>query len=97
MPYHERSGMPVAYVADFVRWFSERLPFSTEPGKYPQLWPIVQASDTPAADFEQALRGALVGKSTGVMMFTLGSVAADPAKMAAMKRVYLPLKSATTP
>jgi hypothetical protein len=97
MPYHERSGMPVSYVADFVRWFSDRLPFSTEPGKYPQLWPIVQASNTSAADFEQALRGALVGKSTGVMMFTLGSVAADPQKMAAMKRVYLGGRGPTPP
>jgi hypothetical protein len=97
MPYHERSGMPVTYVADFVRWFSGRLPFSTEPGRYPQLWPIVQASDTPAADFEQALRGALEGKSTGVMMFTLGSVVADPAKLAALKRVYLPLARGPTP
>jgi hypothetical protein len=97
MPYHERSGMPVTYVADFVRWFSERLPFSTEPGKYPQLWPIVQASNTPAPQFEQALRGALVGKATGAMMFTLGSVAADPEKLAALKRVYLGGKGPARP
>ncbi len=88
MPYHERSGMPVEYVADFVEWMSARLPFQTVPGRYPQLWPIVQADDTSAADFEKALRGGLAGKSTGVMMFTLGGVAADPAKLAAMKRVY---------
>ena len=36
-----------------------------------------------------ALRYGLAGKSTGVMMFTSGSVAADPAKIAAMMDVYL--------
>jgi hypothetical protein len=90
MPYHGRSGMPVGYVADFVKWFSDRLPFQTAGGKYPQLWPIVQAEDATAAELEQAMRGGLAGKSTGVMMFTFGSVAADPAKLEVLKRVYGP-------
>lgn len=88
MPYHGRSGMPVEYVADFVAWFSAQLPFQTEPGKYPQLWPIVQAEDVSPESFEQALRAGMTGKATGVMMFTLGSVAADPRKLAVLKRVY---------
>ncbi|MHB9134111.1 MAG: hypothetical protein ACYDBB_23825 [Armatimonadota bacterium] len=39
-------------------------------------------------EFERVLRYGLAGKSTGVMMFTIGSVTEDPGKMAAMKRVY---------
>jgi hypothetical protein len=41
--------------------------------------------------FEKVLRYGLEGRSTGVMMFTLGSVAQDDGKMAAMKRAYLEL------
>lgn len=88
MPYHGVSGMPPEYVADFVDWFGRRLPLQTEPGKYPQVWPIVQAHETRADVFEKVLRGGMSGKSTGVMMFSVESVARDPEKMAAMKKVY---------
>jgi hypothetical protein len=42
-------------------------------------------------EFEKVLRYGLMGKSTGVMMFTIGSVAADEGKMAVMKKVYTEL------
>jgi hypothetical protein len=88
MPYHGVSGMPPEYVADYVEWFGRRLPIQTEAGKFPQVWPIVQANDVKADVFEKVLRGGLGGKSTGVMMFALEHVARDPEKMAAMKKVY---------
>ena len=40
------------------------------------------------AEFEQVLRYGLGGRSGGVMMFTIGSVAQDAEKMAVMQRVY---------
>ena len=92
MPYHGRSGMPLEYIKDYVEYFGERLPIRTEPGQYPRLWPIVQAYDEPRVEPEEmatALEYGLAGKSTGVMMFTSTSVAEDPGKLAAMKRVYL--------
>ena len=52
----------------------------------------MQAYDEPRIspeEFARVLEYGLTGKSTGVMMFTIGSVAADPGKMAAMQRVYL--------
>jgi hypothetical protein len=91
MIYHGRSGKTPEYVREYVAYFSERYPIETEAGKYPRLWPIVQAHDEPRItpeEFETVLRHAMTGKSTGVMMFTIGSVAADEGKMAAMKRVY---------
>ena len=91
MIYHGRSGKPPDYVKEYVEYFSRRLPIQTEPGKYPRLWPIVQAHDEPRitpAEFETVLRHAMTGKSTGVMMFTISSVAADEGKMAVMRRVY---------
>ena len=74
-----------------MEYFSERFDIETEPGKYPRLWPIVQAHDEPRIEPDElarVLEYGLGAKSTGVMMFTIGSVAADDGKMAAMKRVY---------
>jgi hypothetical protein len=94
MVYHGRSGKTPEYVKDYVEYFSERYPVQTDPDKFPKLWPIVQAHDEPRIEpeeFEKVLRYGLMGKSTGVMMFTIGSVAADEGKMAVMKRVYTEL------
>ncbi len=91
MVYHGRSGKPPDYVREFIEYFGDRFDMQTRPGRYPQVWPIVQAHDEPRIEpdeFEQVLRYGLGGRSTGVMMFTLGSVAKDDGKMAAMKRVY---------
>ena len=91
MVYHGRSDKPPEYVRDFIVWMSGRLPIQTEPGRYPRIWPIVQAFDEPRispAEFEQVLRYGLEGKSTGVMMFTLPAVVQDSGKMEVMKRVY---------
>lgn len=94
MPYHGRSGMSPEYVREYVEYFSARHQLFTEPGKYPRLWPIVQAYDeppVPAEELAKVLEYGLAGKSTGVMMFTSGSVASDPEKLEAMKRIYLGL------
>ena len=91
MVYHGRSGKAPEYVRDFVTWMSDTLPIQTEPGRYPRVWPIVQAFDEPRVtpeEFEKVLRYGLGAKSTGVMMFTLPSVVEDEGKMAVMKRVY---------
>jgi hypothetical protein len=91
MLYHGRSGKTPESVREYVEWFSERYPVQTEPGKYPQVWPIVQAHDDPRVtpeEFEKVLRYGMAGKSRGVMMFTTASVAADEGKMAVMRKVY---------
>lgn len=91
MPYHGRSGMPLSYIKDYVEYFSQRHQVYTEPDHYPRLWPIVQAYDEPRVEPEElatALAYGLAGKSSGVMMFTSGSVAEDPGKIAAVKQVY---------
>jgi hypothetical protein len=81
MVYHGRSGRPVAWVRENVEWWSRRT-------RRARIWPIVQAHQVPAAEVEPALRGGLAGRASGVMMFTLGAVAEDPAKLDALKKVY---------
>ena len=88
MIYHGRSGKTPEYVAEFVDYFGQRY---IKDAEGPELWPIVQAHDEPyisPEEFEQVLRYGLSGRSTGVMMFTIRSVAEHAGKMAAMKRVY---------
>ena len=91
MPYHGRSGMPLEYVRDYAEYFSTRHDVYTEPDKYPRLWPIVQAFDTPRvspAELATVLEYGLAGKSSGVIAFTIDSVIADLGKIEAVKKVY---------
>lgn len=91
MIYHGRSGKSPDYVREFVDYLGAKPWIRTAANAYPRIWPIVQAHDDPRvspAEFEQVLNHGLSGKSTGVMMFTLRSVAQDPGKMEVMKRVY---------
>ena len=64
------------------------------PNEKPRIWPIVQAWSDPNGnkvspeEFEKALRFGIAGGATGVMMFTLGAVAEDEAKLEVLKKVY---------
>jgi hypothetical protein len=86
MVYHGRMGRTPAWVGEYVGWLAKR----TAGG--PALWPIVQAHNDPglitAAEFDEVLRLGASGGATGVMMFTIRSVAEDPAKLEVMRRRY---------
>ncbi|MDZ7636783.1 MAG: hypothetical protein U5J83_00780 [Bryobacterales bacterium] len=86
MVYHGRMGRKPEWVRDAVERISARLPDAT------RIWPIVQAhsSSAPisASEFEEVMRNGAAGRATGLQMFTIGAVAEDPAKLAAMRRIY---------
>ena len=86
MVYHGRMHRKPEWVGEYVEWLSANTPRKTG------IWPIVQAHNErgaiSAAEFDHVLRGGAAGRSTGVMMFTAQSVAADPEKMQAMRRFY---------
>ncbi len=90
MVYHARMGREPEWVKENIEWFSERLNIIKE--SYPKVWPIVQAHNSPriisSGEFETVLKGALAGKSSGVMMFTTSAVAEDEGKTEVMKNVY---------
>ena len=90
MVYHERMGRDPGWVGENVRWLSDRLDIMGE--GFPAIWPIVQAQNKSriisAGEFETVLRNGLTAGSTGVMMFTAGSIAEDAAKREIMKRIY---------
>ena len=90
MLYHGRMGRSPEWVKENLEWFSARL--NIQAGKFPKVWPIVQAYNNPniisAGEFEMVLRYASAAQATGVMMFTSNSVAEDEQKIEAMKKVY---------
>lgn len=82
MVYHGRMKRPAEWVGDYVQWLSRKVRARAK------IWPIVQAHEVPAAEFEKVLALGTTGAATGVMMFTAQSVATDDAKMAVMQRLY---------
>jgi hypothetical protein len=86
MVYHGRMHRKPEWVREYIEWLSRATRHET------RIWPIVQAHNDPdtisAAEFETVLRAGTAGRSTGVMMFTAQSVAADPGKMDVMRRFY---------
>lgn len=91
MPYHGRSGMLPEYVREYVEYFSSRYRVYTDPDRYPRLWPIVQAFDSPRVEpeeLESILEYGLANQSSGVIAFTIDSIIADPGKITAIKKVF---------
>ncbi len=90
MVYHARMGREPEWVEENITWFCSRM--NIEHGKFPKVWPIVQAYNNPytvsASEFETVLKGGLASKSTGVMMFTTRAVADDVEKTATLKKIY---------
>ena len=90
MVYHAKMGKPPEWVEENISWFINQI--NVEKGAYPKVWPIVQAHNDPGIiseeAFETVLKGGLVGSSSGVMMFTVNSVAEDVGKIEVMKKVY---------
>jgi hypothetical protein len=91
MLYHVHSGMPPEYVREYVEYFCERHPIHAEAGRFPRLWPIVQAHGEPRVPVDELARVldyGLSANSSGVMVFTSASVAGDPEKVEAVRKVY---------
>ena len=90
MLYHRRMGRSTGWVGESVEWLSRTVTSSA--GKPPLIWPIVEAHSDPgdviAGEFREALTQGRSGGATGVMMFTIGAVAQDPAKMKVLKELY---------
>ena len=90
MLYHRRMGRSTGWVGESVEWLSRTV--ISGAGKPPLIWPIVEAHSDPgdviAGEFREALTQGRSGGATGVMMFTIGAVAQDPAKMKVLKELY---------
>ncbi len=90
MVYHARMGRPAQWVETNIHWHSDRLHRTDR--SQPGIWAIVQAYDDPysisAEEFETVLKGGIVGRASGVMMFTTRALAEHPEKIKVMQRLY---------
>lgn len=89
MLYQVKCGRPPGWIEQYTRWLVQRVEhLNRRSGRQVQVWPIVEAEGATGLELEAVLRGALQAGAGGVMFYALPHVAADPAKMAAVKRVY---------
>jgi hypothetical protein len=89
MLYQVKCGQPVDWIERYTRWLVGRVDALNERRRRSvEVWPIVEAQGATAAELEAVLRGAIAGGATGVQFFALPHVAADPQKLAAVRRVY---------
>lgn len=90
MVYHGRMGRSPSWVKENIQWFCKTI--NAQPGKFPKVWPIVQAYNDPkvitSEEFETVLRNGAANGASGVMMFTSNAVAEDEGKISVMKKVY---------
>ncbi len=86
MVYHGRMERSPTWVSDYLRWLGKKL--HDETNFNPYIWPIVQAHQVTATEFSAVLQSGLQEPSTGVMMFTSGSIANDEAKIKIVEKIY---------
>jgi hypothetical protein len=88
MVYHARMGRTPEWVGQSVEWLGR----AVAGPRAPRIWPIVQAHDepreVPPAEFARVLELGRTGGATGVMMFTIGSVAKSPEKLRILQDLY---------
>jgi hypothetical protein len=89
MVYQVKCGRPVAWVETYTRWLVARVAaLNARHQRHVEVWPIVEAEGATPDELEAVLRGAIAGGATGALFYALPHVAADPAKLAVVRRVY---------
>ncbi|MGY6743819.1 MAG: family 10 glycosylhydrolase [Cecembia sp.] len=97
-------GEYVAWLGDFVvggsslqTWTfpskeSSDLPVQTDLNQFVDIWPIVQAHNSPGTvspeEFHQVLTEGAKSPTSGIMMFSAESIAQEPAKIEVLKKFY---------
>ena len=89
MVYQVKCGRPPEWVETYTRWLMSRVgALNARRRRNVEVWPIVEAEGASADELETVLRGAIAGGASGILFYALPHVAADPAKLAAVRRVY---------
>ena len=90
MLYHRMMGRPTSWVHEYTLWLGTRSGIIK--GESPLIWPIVQAHNKPdvvdAKEFLEVMQNGSTPPSSGVMMFSEGSMIEDPGKLEVMKQFY---------
>lgn len=89
MLYHRMMERSTDWVSEYVQWLSD----SIVAGKRrPLIWPIVQAHNKPdivtVEEFRSVMWNGSRAPATGIMMFTVNTLADEPAKLEVMKDLY---------
>ncbi|WP_242093888.1 hypothetical protein [Aestuariivivens sediminicola] len=91
MLFHHMTDRPVHWVSDYTTWLDSVCNF-TRPHNKPDIWPIVQAHNSPGTvspeEFREVMQQGMSPPSGGIMMFSDVSLLQDPRKIEVMKALY---------
>jgi hypothetical protein len=92
MLFHHMKDRPVEWIGEYTTWL-DSVSNSIRPGNKPQIWPIVQAHNTPGevnpSEFREAMLHGSAFPSSGIMMFSDRALLEDPRKIEIIKELYL--------
>ena len=91
MLFHHMKGRPVSWVGEYIIWL-DSLAYTVSPGNEPEIWPIVQAHNTPdevsPEEFREAMLQGISSPAGGIMMFSDRALLDDPRKIEIMRELY---------
>ena len=90
MVYHKHMERPPEWVGEHVTWLGRQS--WMKDGRKPLIWPIVQAYNQPGyispGEFRDVMRRGASRPASGVMMFSVNSLATEPDKIEVMRELY---------
>ena len=92
MLFHHMKGRPVSWVGEHINWL-DSVSDEVSPGQKPEIWPIVQAHNTPGevspGEFREVMLQGMSSPAGGIMMFSDRSLLEDTLKIEVMRELYL--------
>ncbi|WP_242082917.1 hypothetical protein [Aestuariivivens sediminis] len=92
MLFHHMTDRPVRWIGEYTTWL-DSVCHAIRPEHKPEIWPIVQAHNTPGevspAEFREAMLQGRALPSSGIMMFSDRALLQDPRKLEIMKSLYV--------
>ncbi|WP_430973350.1 hypothetical protein [Sunxiuqinia rutila] len=92
MLFHHMKDRPVNWIGEYTTWL-DSLTNSIRPENKPEIWPIVQAHNSPGevspTEFREAMLQGSSFPASGIMMFSDRALLQDPRKIDIMREFYL--------
>lgn len=89
MLYHQMMERSTDWVSEYVQWLNDNIVAGK---RKPLIWPIVQAHNKPGVvtveEFRKVMWNGSRAPATGIMMFTVNTLADEPAKMEVMRDLF---------
>lgn len=100
MLFHRTKGRTTEWIGEYTQWLAAEIE-RAEVQAPPQIWPIVQAHDSPdrvtPEEFRRAMLAGMKPPSSGIMMFSDRALLEDEAKRDLVREIYRNVPSSSQP